>query len=85
MLVPMQSWWVYILECADGSLYTGVALDVERRLCAHQTGRGARYTRGRRPVRLLYQEACRDRSEALRRERAIKSLPRAAKLALLSG
>lgn len=74
--------YVYMVRCADGSLYTGWALDVEARLRAHNAGRGARYTRARRPVTLVYREACASRGEALRRERALKRLPRLRKLAL---
>jgi putative endonuclease len=78
-------WFVYILECRDGTLYTGVTNDLERRLRRHNDGKGARYTRGRRPLRLAHSETCADRSAALRREREIKALPRARKLALISG
>lgn len=79
------AWYVYILRCADGSLYTGVATDLERRLREHNAGRGARYTRGRAPVALVYQERCADRRGAARREHRIKRLSRAAKLGLLAG
>jgi len=72
-----------MLRCGDGSLYTGVTNDLTRRLAAHQAGTGARYTRARLPVRLVYREARATRGAALRREAAIKRLPRAAKLALL--
>jgi putative endonuclease len=77
-------WWVYLLRCADDSLYTGVARDPERRLRQHngELAGGAAYTRGRRPVQLLWSEACADRSAAQRREAAIKRLSRAEKLAL---
>ncbi len=75
-------WQVYILECADGSLYTGIARDVEARIAAHNNGTGAKYTRGRGPVKLLYQESAVDRSAALRREALLKRLSRAAKLDL---
>ena len=64
--------WVYMLECGDGSLYTGWTNDLARRLAAHQSGRGAKYTRGRAPVRLVYAEQCTDKSAALRREAAVK-------------
>jgi putative endonuclease len=79
------SWQVYILECADGSLYTGVAADLERRLRQHngELVGGPKYTRGRRPVRLLWSEAAQDRGAAQQREALIKALPRAAKLALV--
>ena len=74
--------WVYMLECGDGSLYTGWTNDLAKRLAAHQSGRGAKYTRGRAPVRLVYAEQCTDKSAALRREAAVKALPRARKLEL---
>ena len=74
--------WVYMLECGDGSLYTGWTNDLARRLAVHQSGRGAKYTRGRAPVRLVYAEQCTDKSAALRREAAVKALPRARKLEL---
>lgn len=76
-------WYVYLLRCGDGSLYTGVTNDLSRRLAAHQAGRGAKYTRSRLPVELVYQEMLPDQSAALRREAAIKRLPRTGKLALL--
>lgn len=79
-----MSWYVYIVQCADGTLYTGVARDVARRVAEHNEGpRGARYTRSRRPVRLLYSEQVPDRAAACRREAAIKRLPRKRKLALV--
>lgn len=78
-----MSWFVYMLRCADGSLYTGVATDIERRLGEHNAGKGARYTRGRIPVALVYREPCADRGHAVRRELAIKRMTRAGKLALL--
>jgi putative endonuclease len=78
----MASWFVYIVRCRDGSLYTGISTDVEARLATHNAGRGARYTRARRPVDLLWVERKRNRSYALRREAAIKALPRAAKIRL---
>jgi putative endonuclease len=70
---------VYIVECTDGSLYTGVARDLGARLEQHNRGAGARYTRGRGPVRLVYAEPVPDRSRALRREYAIKRMSRSAK------
>lgn len=75
-------WFVYILECSDGSLYTGITNDVVQRLQKHNGGKGAQYTRSRRPVKLLYYEPCRNRSEALIREFEVKSLPREKKLEL---
>lgn len=80
----MKGWFVYILRCRDGTLYTGIAIDLERRLEAHRRGAGAKYTRSRRPVTLAYHESQPDRSRALRREAAIRQLGRAAKLALIA-
>jgi putative endonuclease len=74
--------WVYILRCADGTLYTGWTVDLERRLRSHSRGTGARYTRSRRPVALLARFAMADASAARREEARIKRLDRAAKLAL---
>jgi putative endonuclease len=74
---------VYMLKCADGTLYTGWTTDLERRLQAHNSGRGAKYTRGRRPVRLVYREEQPDRSAAQKREAAIRRLSRAGKLKLI--
>ena len=78
-----MAWYVYMLRCGDGSLYTGCTDNVERRLAAHRSGKGAKYTRSRLPLELVYQEAVEDRSAALRREAAIKALPRIKKLTLL--
>lgn len=69
-------WYLYILRCGDGTLYTGITTDVERRLEAHRQGRGAKYTRSRGPLELAYQEKCGTHSEALKREYAVKQLPR---------
>lgn len=77
-------WTVYILRCADGTLYTGVAADLAARLATHRAGKGARYTRSRLPVRLVYREAALDRSAAQKREWAIKQLTRAGKRALIA-
>ena len=77
-----MSWYVYMLRCADDTLYTGCTTDVTRRLGAHQKGVGAKYTRSRLPVELVYQEEVSDRSAALRREAAVKKLSRPEKLAL---
>ncbi len=77
--------FVYLLRCGDGSLYTGWTNNLPARLAAHRSGSGAKYTRSRLPVELVYAEECATRSEALRREAAIKRLPRAAKLALIAG
>ncbi len=78
-----EGWKVYILRCGDGSLYTGIALDVLHRFEMHRTGKGAKYTRGRGPLELVYTELCGDHATALRRELAIKALPREEKLKLI--
>lgn len=80
-------WYVYLLLCADGSLYCGVSTDVERRVRQHngEISGGARYTRARRPVRLAACASCADQREALRLERKIKALPRAEKLHFMQG
>ena len=77
-----EMWYVYIVRCADRTLYTGVARDLNARIEAHNTGRGAKYTRARLPVKLIYQEPAADRGAALRREHAIKRLSRGEKRAL---
>ena len=77
------NWELYILRCGDGSLYTGIARDAEKRLAAHRSGKGAKYTRGRGPLTLVYRELCTDHSEALRREYAIKRLTRTEKEQLI--
>lgn len=77
-----MAWYVYILHCGDGTLYTGITDDVPRRLAAHRSGRGAKYTRGRGPLELVYQEELPDKSAALRREYAVKQLKRSEKLEL---
>jgi len=74
---------VYLLRCADGSLYCGWTTDIERRLAAHRTGTASRYTRSRRPVELAVAVSVADRSAALREEARIKRLPRRAKLQLI--
>jgi putative endonuclease len=78
-----RTWWVYMLRCADGTLYTGIALDVQARLAQHRAGTGARYTRGRAPLELVHQEPAPTRAAASRREAAIKRLPRSGKLELV--
>ena len=82
----MEAWHVYLLECADGTLYTGIARDLERRLRQHngELRGGARYTRGRRPVVLRWSEACESRGDAQVREAALKKLTRGEKLGLIS-
>ena len=79
-----QIWRVYLARCADGTLYTGIALDVAARLRAHDTGRGARYTRGRGPLALCAVRRCASKGEALRLELAVKRLPRSLKETLTS-
>lgn len=79
-----MSWWVYLLECRDGTLYTGCTDNIPRRIALHNAGCGAKYTRGRGPVILRYQEEVPDRSAALRREAAIKRLNRVEKQALIT-
>jgi predicted GIY-YIG superfamily endonuclease len=77
-------WSLYILECSDGSFYTGVTTDIDRRLREHQAGTASRYTRTRRPVALVYREDCGTRSRALEREYAVKSLSRRGKEELVA-
>jgi putative endonuclease len=79
----MAEWHVYMLRCADHSLYTGVATDIKARVATHNAGKGAKYTRGRLPVKLVYREAVADHGAALRREHAIKRLTVAAKRQLI--
>lgn len=76
-------WYVYILRCADDTLYTGISTDVEKRLEAHRSGRGAKYTRSRCPLTLVYREVCGSHSQALKRECRIKSMTRQEKLQLI--
>ena len=77
------NWWVYLLRCADGSLYTGITTDLKRRCRQHNAGTASRYTRSRRPIRLVYREAHANRSQASKREAAIKSLSRRQKESLI--
>ena len=81
-----KRWYVYIVRCADGTLYTGVAMDVVRRVAEHNgvRSKGARYTRARRPVKLMYREKAASRSAACKREYRIKQLSRIEKLALVA-
>jgi len=83
--VSLLSWFVYILECSDQSLYTGITTNVERRLQEHNgdNKKGARYTRARRPVNLVYKVACEDRAKASQLEYKLKNLSRTEKLSLL--
>ena len=71
-----SNWYLYILRCGDGTLYTGITNDVEKRLEAHRNGKGAKYTRGRGPLELVYRESCGSHSEALKREHQVKRLSR---------
>jgi putative endonuclease len=80
---PRPPWRVYLLRCGDGTLYAGATNDLAVRVARHAAGRGARYTRSRLPVALVYEEPARDRGAALRREAALKRLTRAQKLALV--
>ena len=68
-------WLLYILRCGDGTLYTGIAVDVQARLEMHRSGKGAKYTRGRGPLELVYTEVCGTHSDALKRELEVKALP----------
>lgn len=78
-----NTWKLYVLRCRDGSLYTGITTDVEKRISAHNAGKGAKYTRSRKPVELVYYEECTDHSAALKREIEIKALSRDEKLKLI--
>lgn len=80
----MKKWYVYILRCADNTLYTGSTDDVERRVAVHNSGKGAKYTRGRTPVEVVYTEECESCSAALKREYAIKQLSRGEKIKLIN-
>ena len=79
-----NTWHLYILRCGDGTLYTGITTDVEKRFEAHQSGKGAKYTRGRGPLELVYRETCGTHSDALKREIQIKRLNREQKQALIA-
>ena len=76
-------WYLYILRCRDGSLYTGITTDVDKRFEAHASGKGAKYTRGRGPLTLVYREECSDHSAALKRELEVKKLTRQEKELLI--
>jgi putative endonuclease len=80
-----MTWTVYIARCRDGTLYTGATTDPERRLAEHNSGSGGAYTRSRTPVTMIYRERANNRSEAQRRERAIKRLSREQKETLVAG
>ena len=77
-----MAWYVYLVRCADDTLYCGITNDVAARLAAHEAGTGAKYTRGRGPLQLVLARRCADKPRALRLEHAIKRLPRRRKLAL---
>lgn len=79
-----NSWYLYILRCKDNTLYTGITTDVEKRLEAHRSGKGAKYTRGRTPLELVYREVCESHSDALKRELEIKALTRQEKEKLIA-
>ena len=79
-----KTWKLYILRCGDGSLYTGITTDVAARLETHRSGKGAKYTRGRGPLELMYSEECGTHSDALKRELTIKALTKPEKLKLIS-
>ena len=80
-----QIWYLYILRCRDNTLYTGITVDVEKRFAAHSAGRGAKYTRGRGPLELVYRERCGTHSDALKRERIVKSMRRSQKEKMIFG
>lgn len=77
-----KTWKLYILRCGDGSLYTGITVDIQTRLETHRSGKGAKYTRGRGPLELVYSEECGTHSDALKRELVIKALTKEEKEAL---
>lgn len=79
-----KTWYLYILRCGDDSLYTGITDDIQRRLAAHKAGKGAKYTRGRGPLVLVYSEVCGSHSDALKRELTIKAMTRTEKMKLIS-
>lgn len=78
-----KNWYLYILLCGDGTLYTGVAVDVDKRFAAHCAGKGAKYTRGRGPLRIVYRECCGSHADTLRRELEVKALRREEKEKLI--
>jgi predicted GIY-YIG superfamily endonuclease len=82
--MPKPAWWLYVVKCRDGTLYTGITTDLARRVAAHCAGKAARYTRGRGPVELVYRERCGRQGDALRREAQVKRLSRAGKQRLVS-
>lgn len=78
-----STWYLYILKCKDGTLYTGIATDVQKRLEMHRSGKGAKYTRGRGPLELVYSEECENHSQALKRECEVKKLTKERKQQLI--
>ena len=78
-----RKWFVYILNCADGTLYTGITNDLDRRIKAHNAGTASKYTRVRRPVSIMYSEEVETKGDALRRELQIKRLTRSEKMAII--
>ena len=78
-----KTWKLYVLRCGDGSLYTGITTDVQARLEMHRSGKGAKYTRGRGPLELVYSEECGSHSDALKREISVKAMPREEKMKLI--
>ncbi len=79
-----MAWYVYILQCADSTFYTGITTDIDRRISEHESGTGAKYTKGRAPLKLVYSEECDNRSIASKREINIKRLSREAKVAMVN-
>ncbi len=84
VIIMEATWYLYILRCKDGTYYTGITTDVEKRLEVHRSGKGAKYTRGRTPLELVYSESCEDHSHALKREHEVKKLKREEKETLIS-
>jgi putative endonuclease len=82
--MPEQKWFLYILQCSDSTLYTGITTDIDRRVQQHESGKGARYTKGRGPFKVIYTENHNNRSEASKREAQIKAMDRVEKLRLNS-
>ncbi|MBI4971006.1 MAG: GIY-YIG nuclease family protein [Candidatus Omnitrophica bacterium] len=81
--IKREDWYLYLLECCDGSFYTGITNNLERRFKMHNDGKASRFTRSRRPVKMLYQEKLKSRTQALVRECAVKALPRKKKEELI--
>lgn len=84
MKSKQKAWFVYILKCSDGTLYTGITNDVKKRVEAHNAGKGAKYTRGRGPVEVLYKKRCKDKSSASKKEAKIKKLDKIGKLKIIN-